>query len=65
MKSNAGLADRVIRMYFGMVIAGSFIFYNSAWALLGVPVFVTGIVGYCPLYSLLRINTFEKEDAGS
>ncbi|MFI5218716.1 MAG: DUF2892 domain-containing protein [Bacteroidia bacterium] len=63
MKSNAGIADRFIRVYLGMVIAGSGIFYNSIWAVLGIPVFISGIVGFCPLYSLLKLNTFGKEDA--
>ncbi len=62
MKVNVGLKDRVIRMYLGMIIAGFGIMYNSAWAMLGIPVFLTGVLGYCPIYSLLGIKTFSKEE---
>jgi len=65
MKSNEGLNDRFIRVYLGMVIAGSGIFYNSIWAVIGIPVFISGVIGFCPLYSLLKINTFGKADSES
>jgi hypothetical protein len=60
MKSNAGLTDRVIRLYLGIIIAGIGIYFNSAWALLGVPVFISGVAGYCVFYPLLKVNTLEK-----
>ena len=62
MKSNQGLLDRMLRMYLGMVIVGTGIFYNSIWAVLGIPVFVSGIVGLCPLYSLFGFNTISAEE---
>lgn len=62
MKTNIGLTDRMIRLYAGMVIAGAGIFYNTPWALLGIPVFLSGIIGICPLYSMLGIKTFGKAD---
>jgi len=62
MKTNQGLTDRMLRMYLGVIIAGIGIFYNSIWAMLGIPVFVSGIVGICPLYSMLRLNTISKEE---
>ncbi len=62
MKANEGIKDRVIRMFAGMVIAGIGISFNSFWAVLGIPVFLTGVLGYCPLYSLMGIKTFSKEE---
>lgn len=62
MKANEGIKDRVIRMFAGMVIAGIGISLNSFWAVLGIPVFLTGALGYCPLYSLMGIKTFSKEE---
>lgn len=62
MKNNQGLTDRMLRMYLGMIIAGIGIFNNSVWALLGIPVFVSGIIGICPLYSILKFNTISKEE---
>jgi len=62
MKSNAGLTDRFIRMYLGMVIAGAGLFHETIRAVIGIPIFVSGIIGICPMYSLLKINTFGKAD---
>jgi hypothetical protein len=62
MKVNEGLKDRVIRMYAGMIIAGIGISFNSVWAVLGIPVFLSGAIGVCPLYSLMGINTISKEE---
>lgn len=57
MHTNEGINDRVIRMFLGVSISMFFIYQNSIWALLGLIPFVTGIVGICPLYSILGINT--------
>ncbi|HKR03406.1 MAG TPA: DUF2892 domain-containing protein [Bacteroidia bacterium] len=62
MKTNQGLTDRMLRMYLGVVIAGIGIFYNSIWAVMGIPVFISGIVGLCPLYSILKLNTISKAE---
>jgi len=55
--TNVGMKDRVIRMYLGVIITSIFIGMNSPWALLGIPVFVSGAVGFCGLYKLLGVNT--------
>jgi hypothetical protein len=57
MKANIGMTERVVRMYLGVIIASVLIYFNSSWALIGIPVFVSGIAGICPLYSMLGINT--------
>lgn len=49
--------DRVIRMFIGVSVAMLFIYQNSPWALLGLVPFITGAVGFCPLYRVLGINT--------
>jgi len=63
MTLNIGMSDRVLRMYLGMIVAGIGISANSVWAVLGIPIFLSGIIGLCPLYKLLRINSFGKADA--
>lgn len=64
MKSNVGMGDRVVRMFLGVSIAMLLVFQNSIWALVGLIPFVTGIVGFCPLYTLMGINTdIEKQKA--
>lgn len=49
-------------MYLGMVIAGFGILYNTAWAALGIPVFLSGALGWCPSYSLFHFKSFGKAD---
>jgi hypothetical protein len=61
MKANIGMNERVIRMYLGVAIASVFIYSNSVWALIGIPVFISGIAGICPLYSIIGFSTLEKE----
>jgi hypothetical protein len=63
MKSNEGMTDRVIRMFLGVAISMYFIFHNSPWALIGLIPFLTGVIGFCPLYSILGINTNKVEQA--
>lgn len=61
MKANEGLADRVIRVTLGVGIL-SLLAVGSVpgWGLVGlvglIPL-VTGLVGFCPTYTLLGIDT--------
>jgi hypothetical protein len=57
MKANVGMDDRVIRMFIGIIIVAAGIVANSIWAAIGIPVFLSGAVGICPLYSILGFNT--------
>lgn len=55
---NVGPVDRLIRVVLGVAILGYFALGTwSAWAFLGLLLVATGLVGYCPLYSLLHITT--------
>lgn len=60
-KTNEGSVDRVLRVLIGIaLIAGYFLNPEGTyrWAyLLGIIPLVTGLVGFCPLYTLLGINT--------
>lgn len=62
---NVGQTDRLFRIVIGIGILAYFIVGTwSAWAFLGVLLLVTGLIGYCPLYSLLRINTNRRPLTG-
>lgn len=64
MKMNVGLIDKVLRIIIGVVlIALAFTGTLGVWAYIGVVPLVTGLVGWCPLYSLLGTST-KKEAAG-
>lgn len=63
MKKNAGNADRLIRvllaavfayLYFGGVVTGT---AGIILAVLGGVFLLTALVGFCPLYALVGVNT--------
>jgi len=57
-KNNVGKIDRIIRVVVGIILVGN-VFYalHHPIGWLGVILIVTGIVGTCPLYSIIGINT--------
>jgi hypothetical protein len=58
LKNNVGKIDRIIRVVVGIILVGNVFFalqHPIGW--LGVILIVTGIVGKCPLYSIIGINT--------
>ena len=64
IQKNLGTVDRVVRIIAGVVllliVSLAFVGPGSGWAflgLLGLFPLVAGIVGYCPPYALLGINT--------
>ncbi len=61
MKCNLGHTERVLRMTLGLTLMGLAGFgITGAWAWIGIVPLVTGMVGICPVYSLLGINTSKK-----
>ena len=58
MRFNVGGADRILRIVIGLVlIALAATGTVGWWGWLGVIPLLTGIVRFCPLYSLAGINT--------
>lgn len=58
MKVNEGLVDRILRVVVGAgVLSLAFIGPQTPWAYLGLIPLATGLVGFCPLYAVLGINT--------
>lgn len=58
MKVNEGAVDRTIRVIGGIgILSLAFIGPQTPWAYLGVIPLLTGIVGFCPLYAVLGVNT--------
>jgi len=61
MKCNIGHTDRVLRMTVGITLMGLSGFgIVGAWGWIGVIPIVTGMMGNCPAYGLLGINTAKK-----
>jgi len=58
MTINEGTVDRIVRVIAGLAILSlAFIGPKTAWGYVGLIPIATGLVGYCPAYSLLGINT--------
>lgn len=57
-KYNMGKTDRIIRAVLGVLLIGNVFFaLQNPVGWIGVILLATAIVGVCPLYSLLGLNT--------
>lgn len=58
MPRNEGTLDRALRIIVGLaLIAMVFVGPQAAWGWIGVVPLLTGLVGFCPLYRLVGLNT--------
>ncbi|MCE8007268.1 DUF2892 domain-containing protein [Aestuariivita sp.] len=58
MTRNEGTFDRAMRVILGLVLLSLvFVGPQTLWGLIGIVPLATGLVGYCPLYSVLGIRT--------
>jgi hypothetical protein len=61
MKQNVGSIDRAIRAIVGIgLISLVFVGPQTVWGWIGVVPLATAIIGWCPPYALLGINTCKK-----
>ncbi len=69
MKTNVGTIDKVLRIVVGLALLSLFFVLEGQarwWSLVGLLPLLTGVVGICPLYSLLGISTcpMDRKPAG-
>jgi len=57
MKSNVSSLDRVLRVLAGLAVFGAGYHYHTWWGLVGLVPFLTGLLGFCPAYRLLGLNS--------
>ena len=58
MKANEGCIDRILRVIVGLgLLAIVFIGPETVWGWIGLVPLLTGLFGFCPLYSILGINS--------
>jgi len=58
MKINVGGVDRIVRIAAGLALIAWVLFANGpAWAWIGTAALATGLLNFCPAYSILGINT--------
>lgn len=61
MTCNIGKTERILRIIVGLIITSlAFVGPASLWALLGLVPLLTGVIGWCPPYAMLGINTCKK-----
>jgi len=68
MTTNEGLIDRGLRIFVGLCLIGAALgyfggAYQTPWGWIGVIPLVTGLIGWCPAYHLLGIDTHKHTHA--
>jgi hypothetical protein len=64
MKSNVGGIDRPLRIIVGLALIAWVLFFSGpVWAWIGVVPLATGLFSFCPLYTLLGMNTCPTKKA--
>ena len=58
MKRNIGALDRALRIVAGLILLSLvFVDPQTPWGWIGLVLLATGLIGWCPPYALLGINT--------
>lgn len=63
MKINMGSIDRAIRLVIGVALLALLLLGDTPqrWlGVLGIPLVLTALVGWCPAYSIFKVNTRER-----
>ena len=65
MKTNEGGIDRMVRVLAGAVLLGLMAMGTIGWwGWLGIVPLATGLIGWCPAYTLLGMNTCPMNKQG-
>jgi hypothetical protein len=58
MKTNEGTIDRALRVIVGLVLIALAVTGTvGVWGWIGIVPVATGLIGWCPAYTLLGVNT--------
>lgn len=57
MKANVGGIDKVLRFAAGFGLIAWALLGGPVWAWIGVVPLATGLFNFCPLYTLIGLNT--------
>ncbi|MBT3065506.1 MULTISPECIES: DUF2892 domain-containing protein [unclassified Rhodoferax] len=62
MKTNVGGIDRILRIVLGLVLIGLTLTGTiGVWGWIGVVPLATGFMSFCPLYTMIGMNTCPKK----
>jgi hypothetical protein len=63
MKKNIHSVERIVRILVGLgLVSLAFVGPANPWFLLGLVPLATGLLGWCPPYAMLGINTCRLDD---
>ena len=57
MEKNVGSLDKNIRFVLAIIIIGLGFYYKSWFGVIGIIPLITGLINWCPIYSLFGIKT--------
>lgn len=57
MQCNVGRNDRILRVLAGVAIIAAGLVFGSWWGAIGLVPLATGLMRWCPAYTLLGMNT--------
>lgn len=57
MKTNVGGIDKIIRILAGVALIAWALMGGPVWAWIGIVPLATGLLGWCPAYTLFGMNT--------
>ena len=60
MKKNVGGADRILRVILGVAVIGLGLYFKSWWGIIGIVPLATGVLNFCPAYTLIGVSTSKK-----
>jgi len=60
MQANVGGIDRILRIVVGIALIAWAVTGGPVWAWIGVVPLATGLIKFCPLYSVIGTNTCGK-----
>lgn len=61
MKVNEHIAERVVRVILGLAVLSLVVVGpQSMWGLIGIIPLLTGLLGICPLYTILGVSTCKR-----
>jgi hypothetical protein len=64
MKTNEGTIDRALRVAVGILLLALTLTNTiGMWGWIGVVPLLTGAIGWCPLYTVLGINTCSMKNS--
>jgi Inner membrane protein YgaP-like, transmembrane domain len=64
MKANVGGVDKILRIVGGLVLLSLILILDGNarwWGLVGLVPLLTGLINFCPIYTLIGLNTSAKK----